>query len=95
MVKGFSQIKQLAEAHFQKLYRESNSDYNSNFLSNIPNLVSKEENEELMQPFLEQEIIDVIWSMEPDNAPSPYGFSFHFYRICWTVIRKEILIMIK
>ena len=68
MVKGFSQIKQLAEAHFQKLYREygsSNSDYNSDFLSNIPSLVSKEENEELMQPLSEQEIIDVIWSMEP------------------------------
>ena len=82
MVKGFSQIKQLAKAHFQKLYREdgsSNSYYNSDFLSNIPSLVSEEENDELMKPFSEQEIIDVIWDMEPDKAPGPNGFSFHFY----------------
>ena len=57
MVKGFSQIKKLAEAHFQNLYREdgsSNSDHNYDFLSNIPSLVSKEENDELMQPFSKQ-----------------------------------------
>ena len=33
--------------------------------------------------------------MEPDNAPSPDGFYFHFYRICWTLIRKDLLRMIK
>ena len=43
--------------------------------------MSEAENDELMQPFKEQEIIDVIWSMEPDKAPSPDGFSFQFYRI--------------
>ena len=91
---GISQIKQVVEVHFQNLYREdgsSNSDYNSDFLSNIPSLESKEENDELMQPFSEQEIIDVIWSMELDKAPGPDGFSFHFYRICWTTIRKDLL----
>ena len=92
--KGISQIKQMAEVHFQNLLREdgfSNSDLTSDFLSNIPCLVSEEENDELMKPFSEQEIIDVIWSMEPDKAPSPDGFSFHFYRVCWTLIRKYLL----
>ena len=82
VVKGISQIKQLAEVHFHNLYREdgsSNSNFTSDFLSNIPCLVSEEENDELMKPFSEQEIIDVIWSMERDKAPGPYGFSFHFY----------------
>ena len=61
--KGISQIKQVAEVHFQKLYKEdgsSNPDLTSEFLSNIPCLVSEEENDELMKPFSEQEIIDVI-----------------------------------
>ena len=77
-VKGISQIKQLAEVHFHNLYREdgsSNSKFTSDFLSNIPSLVSEEENDELMKPFSEQEIIDVIWSMELDKAPGPNGFS--------------------
>ena len=42
-------------------------------------MVSEEENDELMKPFLEQEIIDVIWSTEPNKAPGLYGFSFNFY----------------
>ena len=57
--------------------------------------MSEEENVELMKPFSEQEIIDVIWSMEPDKAPGPDRFSFHFYRVCWTVIKKDLLRMIK
>ena len=48
-----------------------------------------------MKPFTEEEIIDVIWSMEPDNALGSDEFSFHFYRVCWTVIRKDLLMMIK
>ena len=55
-----------------------------------------EENEQLMKPFFsEKEIIDVIWSMGPDKAPGPDGFFFHFYKVCWTIIRKYLLRMIK
>ena len=57
--------------------------------------MSEEENVELIKPFTEEEIIDVIWSMEPNKDPGPDGFSFHFYRVFWTVIRKDILMMIK
>ena len=64
-------------------------------MSNIPCLVSEEENGELMKPFTEEEIIDVIWSMELDKAPSPNRFSFHFYRVSWTVIKKDLLWIIK
>ena len=70
--KGISQIKQVVEAHFQNLYREDGSIDSKlalEFLSNIPSLVSTEENGELMNPFTEEEIINVIWSVEPDKAP--------------------------
>ena len=57
--------------------------------------MTKETNEELMEPFTEEEMIDVIWSMESDKALGPDGFSFQFYRVCWTVIKKDHLRMIK
>ena len=63
---------QVAETHFQGLFSETRlkgNDLNSEFLSNIPSLVTKETNGELMEPFMEEEIIDVIWSMDPDKAP--------------------------
>ena len=49
--KGISQIKQATKVHFQGLCREDGSIYSdltSEFLSNIPCLVSEEENVELM-----------------------------------------------
>ena len=98
LVKGNSKIKHMAEIHFQNLYKEdgpSDPDLTSDFLANIPSLVSQEENNELMKPFMEEEIIDIIWSMEPDKALGLDGFSFHFYRICWPVIRKYLFRMIK
>ena len=48
-----------------------------------------------MKPFMEEKINDVIWSMESDKAPGPDRFSFHFYRLCWTIIREYLLRMIK
>jgi len=32
--------------------------------------------------------------MEPDKAPGPDGFSIHFYRLCWELIKTDILRMI-
>ena len=33
--------------------------------------------------------------MESDKALGPDGFSFQFYRVCWIVIKKYLLRMIK
>ena len=44
---------------------------------------------------MEEEIIYVIWSMESDKSPGPDGFSFQFYRVCWTAIKIYLLRMIK
>ena len=38
--------------------------------------MSEEENGELMNPFMEEEIIDVICSMEPDKAQTYSLFIF-------------------
>jgi hypothetical protein len=40
-------------------------------LEHIPNLVSREENLDLMQLISETEISLAIWSLEPDKAPRP------------------------
>ena len=64
------------------------------FLANIPSLVSPECNDGLMKPFSEIEILDVIWAMEPDKAPRLGGFSFHFYRACWKIIKTYMIRMV-
>ena len=47
-----------------------------------------------MKPFSENEILEVIWAMEPDKAPGLDGFSFHFYTACWNIIKSDLLCMV-
>ena len=66
----------------------------ADFLSNIPPLASHEDNVGILKPFTKKEIVDVIWAMKPDKAPGPDGFSIHFYRVCWNIIKFDLLRMI-
>jgi exonuclease III len=96
--KGFNQVKAAAESHFKNLYREdilSSEEETADLLSNIPHLISPEDNDSLCQPPTEEEITNVIWSMEADKAPGPDGFSIHFYKSCWHIIKDDLLKMIR
>lgn len=46
-------------------------------------------------PVSEEEIINIVWSMEPDKSPGPDGFSIHFYRICWEIIKIDLMRMVQ
>jgi hypothetical protein len=95
--KGFNQVKAAAESHFMNLYREDNQSYDEesvDLLSNIPSLISLEDNELLCRPTTEEEIANVIWSMEADKAPGPDGFTIHFYKSCWHIIKDDLHRMI-
>ena len=83
--------------HFQQLITEdvvTDDVVNAKFLSYIPSLVTAKLNVGLVKPFSEKEIVEVIWAMEPYKSPKPDGFSIHFYRICWHVIKLDISRMI-
>jgi ribonuclease HI/exonuclease III len=95
--KGFNQVKDAAEAHFRNLYREStqsSEEETADFLSNIPSLISLEDNAILCRPTTEEEIINVVWSMDADKAPGPDGFTIHFYKTCWHIIKEDLQKMI-
>ena len=72
----------------------SNDEVTADFLSNIPSIVSPEGNAGLTKPFSENEILEVIWVMELDKAPGSDGFSFHFYRACWNIIKIDLIHMV-
>ena len=58
--------------------KEGNEDASANFISHILSLVNKDDNSALSKQFIEEEICNIIWAMEPDKAPGPDGFSIHF-----------------
>jgi len=96
--KRFSHIKEAVVNHYSQLYtagNQGNEEDMADFLSNIPPLVRAEDNIDLNRPFTEEEVIKVIWSMDPDKAPGPDGFTIHFYKMCWDIIKVDFLKMIK
>ena len=38
--------------------------------------------------------MEVIWAMELDKALGPNGFSFHFYRASWNIIKSYLIRMV-
>jgi hypothetical protein len=47
--------------------------------------------EEISMPFLEEEMELVIKQMPPDKAPGPDGFTGHFLKKCWPIIKQQFL----
>ena len=91
------EIKQVVNLHFIQLFTKDGVTDNATkteFLSNIPSLVSAESNAGLVKPFSEKYVVEVIWGMEPDKAHGMDGFSIHFYRVCWLVIKHDFLHMV-
>ena len=98
MCKGTKQIKEAASSHFQELLSAEGDECDediSDFLAHIPILVNTEDNNTLLKPFSEEEISKIVWSMEPDKARGPNGFSIHFYRLCWDIIKTNLFRMVK
>ena len=46
---------------------------------------------ELDAPFSEQEVEDIIKRIPADKAPGPDGFTGRFYKVCWPIIKVDMM----
>jgi hypothetical protein len=42
-------------------------------------------------PFTEDEIKNTIWQVPGEKAPGPDGFIGTFYKVCWSIIREDLI----
>ena len=92
IIKDTNGIKEAAHSFFKKLYSAPNLDLvdpNSFPLSVIPKLISDEDNQLLNNPVSIREIKKALFSMDPDKAPGPDGFTAWFYVSCWDTIKRD------
>ena len=59
----------------------------------IPKLL-RDNLEALVHPVSFAELCSVVWFLHPDKAPRTDGFPISFYRICWHIIKKDLLRML-
>jgi hypothetical protein len=46
---------------------------------------------ELNNPITEQEVCNAINSLPSDKSPGPDGFTGRFYKICWSIIKEDLM----
>jgi hypothetical protein len=99
VVSSFEEIKKLATLHYIKLYSEEgemDEELCEQFLSHIPLKIKEEDNLELNKPVTEEEILAAINQFNPNKAPgSMDGFTIHFFKRCWSIIKFDFIRMIQ
>jgi hypothetical protein len=49
---------------------------------------------DLDSPFMEEEVWLTIKQLPSDKALDPDGFTGHFYKACWSIIKNDIMVAI-
>jgi hypothetical protein len=98
MLEYFEEIKEVAHEDFKRLYTEDNEqDQDNNAWRMLEHILQKtilEANKTLLQEVTEEEIVQAIWGLEWEKSPGPDGFSIHFFRSFWEVIKSDLKRMI-
>jgi hypothetical protein len=98
VINSFEEIKKEASSHFKNLYTQDgadNKEQSMQFMEPIPQLITDQDNQELTKVVTEVEVRTIVFQFDPDKAPGPDGFTPHFYRNCWEIIKKDLLCMIR
>jgi hypothetical protein len=98
IIKDFDQIKQQTTNHFHKLYttngREEDEIVDA-LLRHIPGKLTEDDNLHLNRQIEEAKILKAINQFNEDKAPGPDGFTLHFYKKCWHIIKHDFIRMIR
>lgn len=61
----------------------------------LSDVVSEQENQELIQAILEKKVRRVVWSLVEDKTPRPDNFSFLFFRRYWPIIQYDVVAVVQ
>ncbi|WMV30196.1 hypothetical protein MTR67_023581 [Solanum verrucosum] len=90
-VEGDENIAKAACDHFQNKFTGTEQPINEDILQHIPRMVTPEQNMTLQAMPTSEELQQVVFSMNPNSAPGPDGFSGKFFQNCWDIIKEDIL----
>jgi len=61
-----------------------------NLLNEIPNKITARMNKKIETKATRKEIKAALFSMSPDKAPGPDGFTTNFIQTCWQIVKKYL-----
>jgi hypothetical protein len=84
-----SEIKGMAESFYGDLFSSEPCD-SSVVLNSIQGKVTNDMNDELLKPYLDEEIKAALFQMGPTKSPGPDGFPALFYQKHWALLKDDI-----
>eukprot|EP00253_Pinus_taeda_P024884 PITA_24884 len=85
-------IKGAATDHFKELLTETKEEeLYDDLLQHLPTKITTDLNKSLIEEIKEKEIVEAIWSLQPNNTPGPDGFPICFYIEYWELIKKDLI----
>ncbi|XP_019226954.1 PREDICTED: uncharacterized protein LOC109208320 [Nicotiana attenuata] len=90
-IEGNKEIAQPAIDHFNGIFTQPNSTSDMDILKWCDRLITDEDNEHIMQKPTEEEIKEVIFSMDPNNAAGPDGFNGLFFQPTWRIVKNDVI----
>jgi len=94
VINNFDEIKTEASKYFEDLYIDQPVIEDAQLLNLVPNAIKSKDNDALKQVVTLEEIKQVVDNMEDDRAPGPDGFNVNFIKICWEIVKIDLLKMV-
>ncbi|XP_026416536.1 uncharacterized protein LOC113311970 [Papaver somniferum] len=84
-------MAELLVSHFKKKFEYHEVILEEELLDIIPKVITDEDNAQLDKFLSDQEIKEVVFSMDQNSSPGPDGFPASFYRFSWDIIGKNLI----
>eukprot|EP00253_Pinus_taeda_P017097 PITA_17097 len=89
-------IKEATTKHFKDLLTEVQEEGSyDDLLQHLHPKVTDDLNKSPTTKIKEEQIVEAIWSLQPNKVPGPDGFPICFYRDYWELINKDLIKYIK
>ncbi|KAK6796405.1 hypothetical protein RDI58_004106 [Solanum bulbocastanum] len=75
---------------FKEKFIEDPREEDHSILEVIPKIITLEQNREMTRPPTEEEVKEVVFSLNKDSVCGPDGFSGEFFLNCWDIIKNDI-----
>ena len=95
IISSHEEIKKEATRHFSGLFKAQPVLDDAELMTLIPNVIKTSENESLTQAITMEEIKRVVDGMKDDRAPRPDGFNGTFVKLCWNIIKNDLIKMVR
>ena len=77
-------------SYFEELFRSTQLVNPNDTLSAMESVVTMEANQNLLHPFVAEEVRATLFQMHPSKAPGPDGMSSFFYQKYWHIVGISI-----